>query len=140
MCGQLASLSQAALTGVTHEPQGRKVGHFKAIDGGQQLRMAEKPRTTKPVEFFDEDFVQGAVTSLQKSIYRLKWRIGDGQWPNEPVPVGKNRKLMEEHIDQLIEVEVERLRRGEVTANERTGSVIHRQRQGRMRMTPKKMS
>ena len=99
--------------------------------------MAKKPINDKRRgEYFDEDFVEGAIRSLQRSIMRIQWRTSAGEWPDEPV--GKYRHLMEDHIEKLIKDEVERHRRGEVTAKKRMGPVIHSKRRGRERMTPKK--
>jgi hypothetical protein len=87
-------------------------------------------------ECFDEDFVAGAVTSLQMSTRRIQWRESSGQWPSERI--GKFRQTMEDQIERLIKAEIERHRLGEVTARERSGPVIHRRRRGVMRMTPTK--
>lgn len=84
----------------------------------------------------DEDFVAGAVASLQLSTRRIQWRESLGQWPSERI--GKFRRAMENEIERLIKAEVERHRLGEVTSRERSGPVIHRHRRGQMRMTPKK--
>ena len=87
-------------------------------------------------DYFDEDFVEGAVASLRLSIQRVQWRASSGQWPNERI--GKIRHKLESEIDHLIDEEIERRRLGEVTAQERSGPVIHRYRRGQVRMTPKK--
>ena len=87
---------------------------------------------------FNEDYIEGAVRSLYTSISRIKWRRSDGRWPSEAV--GKLRTAMEKEIELLIEAEIERRCLGEVEREERNGPVIHRQRKGRMRMTPKKVS
>jgi hypothetical protein len=92
--------------------------------------MAEKPLV------FDEDRMEGAMLSLQRTTRRIQWRTRDGVWPNEPI--GKLREAMEDEIDRLIAAEIEKYRRNEVTAQERTGPVIHSRRRGQMRMTPKK--
>jgi hypothetical protein len=85
-------------------------------------------------QYFDEDFVEGAVASLRLSIRRVQWRASSGEWPSELI--GANRKRMEEQIEQLVKAELERCRLGEVTPDERTGPVIHRHRRGKWRMIP----
>jgi len=87
-------------------------------------------------EYFDEDFVEGAVASLSLSIQRIQWRRDSGQWPSERI--GKFRQDLEDQIEKLIGEEIEQYRRGEVPAHKRNGPVIHCNRRGRNRMTPRK--
>ena len=88
-------------------------------------------------DYFNEDFARGAVTSLQLSITRIKCRASDGIWPEKRI--GKYRQEMEDQIERLIDEEIERRRRLEITSQEREGrAVIHRHRRGRNRMVPQK--
>jgi hypothetical protein len=86
-------------------------------------------------DYFDEDFLEGAVSSLRLSTTRIQWRAAAGVWP--PGRIGATRKAMEDEIERLILAEVERRRLGEVTEAERTGPVIHYDRAGHPRMRPK---
>lgn len=85
-------------------------------------------------EYFNEDFVEGAVRSLNRTIFRLRWRRGKGEWPTHE-QVGKCRKLMETEIDNLIEEVVKSRLLGEITEQERLGRpVIYYDRKGQPRM------
>lgn len=85
-------------------------------------------------QYFNEDFVAGAGASLRLSERRIQWRASTGLWPSELVGAGRRR--MEEEVERLIKLEVERHLLGEVTADERSGPVIHRRRRGQWRMVP----
>src|SRR5438477_6851183 len=89
----------------TTEPQkSRCLRHRPVSHSERNLRMKPFQQTfmTRGYydQYFDEDFVEGAVASMRLSIRRIQWRRSSGHWPSELI--GANRTKMEAEIEQLV--------------------------------------
>lgn len=89
----------------------------------------------RDTEELPAEVAKGASMALYVTIRRIRWRQHRGSWPEGASAL---RGEVEQAIEQLIESEVDRHRRGEILPHERSGPVVHHHRQGQWRMTPQK--
>jgi hypothetical protein len=74
--------------------------------------------------------------SLRVTINRVLWRKERGHWPDYE-RVSDTRRELEEAIDRLILLEIDRHRCGEIYPHERDGRPVkHQYRRGQYRMKP----